>query len=489
MESVFALFNQEFWLRPAGPALRTPLQRLRHAVFGLLLVGLTAGGAFLLRLNLSGAGSVELLLVVLVALRLGYFQATVVSIGAVFALNYLFTPPIFKFTVADPQNWISLGTFEAAALLVSRLSSKVRSNAALAEARQLRTLKLFELSRAILLIDGRNSVTEQLSALIRELIQVEQVEIRVTANQTGDLSSTPSLQDEPEIDDPILRLSRRVLRLGTAPIGNIILTGWDTDILLADAVGSLAAIAIERARAIQRENRAEAERDVEQLRTTVLDGLAHGFKTPLTAIQTASSGLLAIDHLTPTQTELVSIIDEQATRLNHMTTRLLQTASLETREVRLRRSPVMITDLLDRALALQEADTRQRVDRYVPLDLSPDLIDPAMVETALAQLLDNAARYSVINTRIQVWIAQEAFETSVVVVNEGPSIRPQDRDRIFERFYRGVDPAHGPTGTGLGLSIVKKTAEAHGGRAWVECDAGVVRFNFTLLGGRKATHG
>ncbi len=486
---MFPFIKRTFWLRPASSPPRTPLRRFGHAVIGVLLVLVTAGAAFLLRLNLSGASSVELLLVVLVALRFGYFQATVVSVGAVFALNYLFTPPIFKFTVADPQNWISLATFEAAALLVSRLSSKVRVNAALAEAQQRRTLKLYELSRAILLIDGRHSVTEQLSALIRELIQVERVDIRVSASQEGNPSSTPPLQAEPEIDDPTRRLSRRVLRLGTAPIGDMNLAGWDTDPLLADAVGSLAAIAIERARAIQRENRAEAERDVEQLRTTVLDGLAHGFKTPLTAIQTASSGLLAIDHLTSTQAELVSIIDEQATRLNHMTTRLLQTASLEAREVRLRRSPVMITDLLDRALALQEADTQQRVDCHLPDGLVPDLVDAAMIETALAQLLDNAARYSTLGTRINILIAQEPFETSVVVTNHGPSIRSRDRERIFERFYRGTDAAHGPTGTGLGLSIVKKTAEAHGGRAWVESDTNLTRFHFTILGNRKATHG
>ena len=100
--------------------------------------------------------------------------------------------------------------------------------------------------------------------------------------------------DEADSDDPELRVTRRVLKIGPTPIGAMVLRGWENDSLLADAVASLAAVAFERAGALQKESRAEAERNTERLRTTVLAGLAHGFKTPLTAIQTASSGLLAM---------------------------------------------------------------------------------------------------------------------------------------------------------------------------------------------------
>ena len=103
-------------------------------------------------------------------------------------------------------------------------------------------------------------------------------------------------------------------------MGGMTMRGWRIDPLAADAVASIAAISFARARAIQMENRAEVERDAERLRTAVLDGLAHGFKTPLTAIKTASSGLLAIDCLSATQLELVSIIDERATMLSQLTT-------------------------------------------------------------------------------------------------------------------------------------------------------------------------
>ena len=131
--------------------------RICIALLSAVLVVGTAGLAFAMRFNLSTAGSLELLLIVLIALRWGRIPATIASVVAVFCLNYLFIPPIFKLTVAEPGNWVSLLTFESTALLVSALSSKARINAAQADLQRQRTAKLYELSRAILLLDWRNS--------------------------------------------------------------------------------------------------------------------------------------------------------------------------------------------------------------------------------------------------------------------------------------------------------------------------------------------
>jgi len=450
-----------------------------------------AVAAFRLHFNLSAIGSLYLLLVVFVALRWGFVQATVISVTAVFCMNYLFIPPIFEFQVADPENWIAVAIFETAALLVSGLSSKLRIHAAQMELERARTAKLYALSRAILLIDGRGSASEQLAALIQEFVLVDAVDlwvvyeggplptVRQSPVEAG--SALETYIEEADSDNPELRVTRRVLRLGPTPIGAMVLRGWENDPLLADAIASLAAVALERARALQKESRAEAERNTERLRAAVLDGLAHGFKTPLTAIQTASSGLLEIDQeLTPTQTELVSIIDEQATVLNQMTTRLLQTAALEAKEVRLRRSNISILCLLESMLAELEEIIRSRVKLMVPRDLMEIEVDVQMIHLALLQLIDNAAKYSVGRRMIEVRVAQDEMETRIEVANGGPPIKPEEREHIFERFYRGIDTAHGPSGTGLGLSIVKKTAEAHGGRAWVECEDDATRFFLTM---------
>jgi len=113
----------------------------------------------------------------------------------------------------------------------------------------------------------------------------------------------------------------------------------------------LAAIAIERARAFENESRAEAARHSEQLRTTVLDGLAHAFKTPLTAIQTASSGLVELGGLDQDRAELASLIQEQTRQLNQLTTDLLQMARIDAADVRISRERVDVADVIDEVLA------------------------------------------------------------------------------------------------------------------------------------------
>ena len=470
--------------------LRSGPQQFARGAAGLVLAAGVAACAFLLHFNLSTASSLQLLLVVVIGLRWGLLQATLVSVVSVASLNFLFTAPVFKFSVADKQNWVSLGTFETTALLVSWLASKVQSRTAEADLQRTQTVKLYELSRAILLIDAKRSTSDQLSALISELIHVDEVQLWESHASTSPSMDNPSdreqdstwmtYQTNKDSDDPSLRTSQRVLRIGTTPIGAMILRGWQIDALLADAVASLAAVALERARAIEKETYSEVARNAEQLRTAVLDGLAHGFKTPLTAIQTASSGLLAIGQLSPTQSELVSIIDEEATLLSQLTTRLLQTAALEAKEIRLRRSRLSILSLVKEVVEEQDEALRLRVTISAPPNLANVDLDPQLIKLALLQLVDNANKYSAVGSLINISITQGALETLVVVANRGSSIRHADRERIFDRYYRGEYASRGPTGTGLGLSIVKKTALAHGGRVWVESDKNCTRFFFTV---------
>ena len=468
--------------------------------FALIAIAISIIG-FWLHINLSSAGFIELLFVLLVALRRGFFQATAVSIVAFLSLNFLFTEPVFTFSVADPQNWVSLFTFEATALLVSGLSTKVHLHSVQADTQRERALKLFELSRAILLLDQRRSTSDQLSTLIRELFSVNNVKFWIAAERTEnpgetELSDSRKLAydaylEEKDWDDPVTRCSHRVLRLGTNCIGGMSMCGWLIDPLAADAVASLAAITFERTHAIQRENRAEIERDAERLRTAVLDGLAHSFKTPLTAIRAASSGLLAIDRLSPTQAELVSIIDERATMLNQLTNRLLQTAALESKEIRLRRSSTSIVELVRKVIREQEKEIQTRIKMAAPDNPQHDRFDASMMELALQQLVDNAAKYSAIGSHIAIEIQQAPSETWICIRNvpmAGSTIRAEERKKIFERYYRGVDAVYGPSGSGLGLSIVKKIAEAHGGGVHVECSAETTTFHLSIQRFEKELH-
>jgi two-component system sensor histidine kinase KdpD len=242
----------------------------------------------------------------------------------------------------------------------------------------------------------------------------------------------------------------------------------EVDPLIANAVASLAAIAFERYRSYEKEARAESAKQAEQLRVAVLDALAHAFKTPLTVICTASSGLQEMGTLDKTEAELAELINQEAVNLNQLCTRLLQTAKLEASSVTLRTEPVIISRLVDDVvsglagtlkghpieLSIQEQDTPLEGDRELLMMI-------------LTQYLDNAAKYSAPDTPIGVAVRESNSELLLSVRSRGSIIQMQDRERVFERFYRGSDAKQRVPGTGVGLSIVKKAAEAHQGHVWV----------------------
>lgn len=482
--------------------LGTPAKRIVSSLFCAAMAVVLAILCFFVHLSLAAAEPVELLWVLFAALRLGLAQASLTSVVAVLCLDYLFTEPLFAFTVTDSQNWIVLLTFETVALAVSRLSWKVRLHATEAEEQKRRALTLYDLSRAILYVHQGRPMADQLAPLIQKTVGVDEVAFWSTTeggasdpNQplSGPLQSAyQAYAKNRNVDDPANSCSSRVLRLGVTAIGGMTLQGWVPDPLMADAVASLAALAFERARANRQESRAEIARDAEQLRTAVLDGLAHSFKTPLTAIRTASSGLLAVGQLTAMQTELISIIDDRATMLSQLTTQLLQTAALDAKQIRLRRTRVRMLDLIHKVVTEQDPGVQTRTLLQGEPTLAHDDVDAPLIELALHQLIDNAEKYSAPETAIAITVEQSEWETVVAVKNVGRPgflIRPEEKTKIFERFYRGVRDDYGPSGTGLGLSVVKKIAEAHGGRAWVECDRETTRFLLAVPRSRGGIHG
>src|ERR1019366_8841817 len=236
---------------------------------------------------------------------------------------------------------------------------------------------------------------------------------------------------------------------------------------------SLAAIALERALSFEKESGAEAARQTEQLRTAVLDALAHSVKTPLTAIRTASSGLLEAGRLSTDDEELAALIDEQAEHLNRLTTELLQMARIDAAEVMVRRERVRVLTLVEDALARYRQQLQGRQVR-MPNSASDLEVygDRKILAAALEQFMDNAAKYSAPGSPICVTAEDDLGEIVIGVHNEGPPIAVGDRERIFERFYRTEESRHRASGTGLGLSIAKRAAEAHGGRTWVVSEEG-----------------
>ena len=267
-------------------------------------------------------------------------------------------------------------------------------------------------------------------------------------------------------DDPLMQLSERILQPGPRPIGTLVIRGRISP-LVADALAALAAIAIDRYQAFEKEDRAETARQREQLRSAVMDALAHDFKTPLTAIQTASSGLLELGGLTGSQVNLVTLIDEETSRLSKLCTRLLKTAKLEPTLIGLETGDVNVQELVSEVLAGQFVDAERNSIRVAVDDPALTIrVDRELLGMILAQYIDNARKYSASGTPIEIAARKSHSEVLISVHNFGPLIRIEDRERIFERFYRAPDLKDAVPGAGIGLSVVRKAAEAHHGHVW-----------------------
>jgi two-component system sensor histidine kinase KdpD len=218
-------------------------------------------------------------------------------------------------------------------------------------------------------------------------------------------------------------------------------------------------------------SRTESARQTEQLRTTVLDNLAHAYKTPLAAIRAAGTGLIEMGHLTPAQSELVALINEQSEVLNGLSTRLLRTARLDAADLLLRLENVAVAPLIDDVVARfreQLASVAVKVSVFRE-DLSL-CCDRELIVALLTQYLDNAGKYSVEGSTVTIEAAERPGEIVFSVHNTGPTVHPADQDRIFDRYFRGAAYANKIPGTGIGLSVAKRAAQAHGGDVWVTSD-------------------
>jgi len=438
--------------------------------------------AFRFHFNLPAAGFIDLLIVVLTALKFGFWEATGCSFFAVACLDYFFAPPIYSLRVADPQNWVALITFEIIALIVSRLSNQLQNETAESLLHRRNAEKLYELSRSIVVLDRQRLAGPQIASLIEKHIGVASVAI-FDANAAEFYTAGACMREEEDLARSTYFLNdnyhapnsftwQRVLRLESAPIGGIVMSGNDLNALMVDAVASLIAGAFERVRSFEKESRAEAARQTEQLRTTVLDGLAHAFKTPLTVIRTSASGLLEMKSLSAPQAQLVALIDEHATRLNALTSHLLRMAKLDSKEIHLHREEIRLAALIQRVV---DDCAGQLCGHAVQLSIEDqDLAvsgDRELLAITITELLTNAAKYSNADSAIDVSVRNEDGQVLIAVHNSGPVIAFAERELIFDRFYRSPTIKHRASGSGIGLSVVKRAAEAHQGRMWVSSAA------------------
>ena len=260
-------------------------------------------------------------------------------------------------------------------------------------------------------------------------------------------------------DEPPTGIRQRVLRIGDLPIGALILRG-EASSAIADSVAGIVAITFDRYHSFANETRIESARRVEQLRTTVLDYLAHAYKTPLTAIRAASSGLIETGCYTKAQADLLALIEEQTELLDQLTTRLLQTARLEARDLNVTAERVTVVSLVDEAVA----EARERLtSMHLQISVEPENLtihgDRSLLRAMLTQFLDNAGKYGNQGTAIKISAVRRSGAVIFSVHNFGPPISLEDQEHLFERFFRASEASQLASGTGIGLSIARRSAQ------------------------------
>ena len=274
-----------------------------------------------------------------------------------------------------------------------------------------------------------------------------------------------SMEDRPEVG-----LSRRVLLIGNLPIGAMILRG-EISSFTSSSIACLVAITFDRYHSLANVSKTESARQAEQLRTTVLDSLAHAYKTPLTVIRTATTGLDEMGGLSPAQSDLVQLIDEQTKLLSDLTTRLLQTARIEARDVATHTEMIAVAPMIDDVIAsLADRISGFSLKVIVQCEDFEISCDRGLLAALLTQYIDNAGKYAYEGSVITIQAEERPSDIVFSVHSVGPSIPAADHEKVFDRYFRSASSANNVPGTGLGLSIAKRAARAQGGDVWVTSD-------------------
>src|SRR5450432_872108 len=433
-----------------------------------------------------------LLAILAVSTRWGLAEATVASVVAVLGFNYYFLPPVGGLTIRDPQNLVAFLAFIVTAVTASQLSDRARRRAAEAEARRLEIERMYTLVQAMMLTgNARKTIRE----FVNRVVQVFECSAaafyyRPTGEifRSGPESKPVSDHDllaVAEVDDLCMDTGRALatapVRLGGRTVGSMALIGAlpsehrSSEQLPSEqtlrAIVNLIAITIEKARALEDASQAEAARQSEVLKSALLDSLAHDIKTPLTSIKAAVTSLLG--NPTGSDHELLTIINEEADRLNQLAAEVVAMARIEAGKLHLEKQPVAVPDIISGALAELPGSLKgRRFTLQVPANLPPAEADSEFVQQVVKQFVENALKYSPDGAPISISAELQGGKIVIGVADRGPGIEENERARIFDKFFRGRRHRFDTKGTGMGLAIAKGIVEAHGERSWVESEPG-----------------
>jgi two-component system sensor histidine kinase KdpD len=466
--------------------------------FAMSTVALAVSVVLRQYLQLANVALVLLVAVLASAVTYGLWPSLFAGLICALAYNFFFLPPLYTFTIADPENVITLAAFSLVAVIAGNLAARMRTQAIVARERAATTEELYLFSRKLAGVASLDDLLWATAYQIAHMLHVHVV-LLLPAEENGgseELAVRAGYPPEDMLDDGDLAAARWAfghgseagrgantlpgarrlflpMKTGRGIVGIIGLDSKGEGPLLSpdqrrllDSLADQAALAIERIRLAEEADRARIASETEKLRTALLTSLSHDLKTPLAAILGSASSLrLYRGQLDQAgEEELVCTIQEEAERLNHFIANLLDMTRLESGGLAPKLQPVDLSDVIGSVLRrTAKLLAGHRVSLKLEDGLPPLRLDPVLFEQVLFNLLDNEAKYTPAGSEIVIEARRLGSRIELRLLDEGDGLPPQDLERIFDKFYRVRATDKKLAGTGLGLAIARGFLEAMGG--------------------------
>lgn len=413
----------------------------------------------------------------------------------VLSFDFFFVSPVLSFSVADLRYLISFGVYLAVAALTASLAARLKRQLHYSKQREAHTAALYELSRQMSDMTEIHSLLENISSQVSKMIGSEiAIYLPDDANRLvlSHHSGTQSDWGQGEAEKVMAKLAfdhgeavgygSRTLREASGwylPLRTeghvhgvlaLHLEEWKSEVTteqqrMLEAIGGLAASAIDRVKLAEEAKIAHLTAESERLRAAILDSVSHELRTPLAAIIGSATGLIENDHLFTTEDrkELLMTIRDGALRMNRLVMNLLSMAKLESGMPRLRKNWCDAEDLIGVALAqVKDFQQNRKLRVHLPDNAPMVLGDEVLLEQVLVNVISNGIKYSPDYTEINIEVYVEESNLVIAVADQGIGLNNDEYERIFEKFYRAQATKH-VTGTGLGLAICKGIVELHNG--------------------------
>jgi two-component system sensor histidine kinase KdpD len=461
--------------------------------FAMSAVALGVGLLLRQTLAVSNVALVLLVAVLASAVTFGLWPSLFACLICALAYNFFFLPPLYTFTIAEPENIITLLVFVLVAGIASNLTARMRMQAIIARQRAATTEDLYRFSRKLTGIAGLDDL---LWATAYQVAHMLGLHVVLLMPDGEDLTVRAGYPPEDTLEDSDLAAAKWAFQHGSAagrgadtlpgarrlflPMrtarGIVAIIGLDSQqdgaLLtpdqkrLLESLSDQAALAIERLHLAQEMDQARVADETEKLRAALLTSISHDLRTPLASILGSATSLrhYRAQLSDADQNELLGTIGEEAERLNHFIANLLDMTRLESGALAPNLDLIELGDVVGSVLRRAQKLTH---GHKIALDVEPGLpllrIDPVLFEQVLFNLIDNAAKYAHPGTTITLRARRESGTVRIMVMDEGPGLPDEDREKVFDKFYRVRAGDSQRAGTGLGLAIARGFMEAMGG--------------------------